>query len=71
MYFDEYGDYIDTPIVQRVELSVGETLDGPAIVEQDDSTLVVLPGHTASLDDAGNIIVSAGNGTDGTSGAAG
>ena len=71
VYFDEYGEYIDTPVVRRVELGVGEKLEGPAIVEQDDSTLILLPGHTASLDDAGNIIVSAGEDTAETSGAPG
>ena len=57
VHFDELGGLVDTPVVHRSSLRVGEELAGPAIVEQDDTTLVVYPGQTAELDDANNLIV--------------
>ncbi|MCZ6784033.1 MAG: hypothetical protein O7G30_12075 [Proteobacteria bacterium] len=32
----------------------GHRLEGPAIVEERFTTIVLYPGHTAELDDAGN-----------------
>jgi N-methylhydantoinase A len=57
-YFEELGGYVDTPIHQRGSLGVGDSITGPAIVEQADTTLVVYPGQVAVLDDAQNLIVA-------------
>jgi N-methylhydantoinase A len=57
-YFEELGGYVETPVYQRGALVVGDELVGPAIVEQPDTTLVVYPGHRATLDEAANVIVS-------------
>ena len=57
-YFDETGGLVETQVVHRSSLAEGERLDGPAIVEQDDTTLVVYPEQTAVLDGANNLIVS-------------
>ena len=54
-YFDEYGDYVDTPVYRRDHLPVGRPFDGPAIVEQADTTTVVYPGWRAAADPLGNI----------------
>lgn len=55
--FPEIGRYIDTPIYRRDTLGAGATIDGPAIVEQLDSTTVILPGQRAEVERFGNIIV--------------
>jgi N-methylhydantoinase A len=57
-YFDEYQAYRDTPIYQRALLPLGAQLDGPAIVEQPDTTTVVYPGFTCRVDDAGNLLLT-------------
>jgi N-methylhydantoinase A len=57
-YFEEYGEYLDVPVLTRSALVAHGPLAGPAIVEQPDTTLVVYPGHTATLDDFGNVIVT-------------
>ena len=57
-YFDELGGYSAVPVFRRDLLRVGDTITGPALVEQPDTTLVVYPGHRAELDAAGNIIVT-------------
>jgi N-methylhydantoinase A len=57
-YFDEYQAYRDTPIYQRDLLPVGAQFDGPAIVEQPDTTTVVYPGFTCRVDNAGNLLLT-------------
>ena len=42
---------VDTPMFDRETLKAGTTLEGPAIVEQLDSTIVVPPGVTAEVDE--------------------
>ena len=46
-----------TPILRRESLTPGATLEGPAIVEQLDSTTVLPPGFGAAVDDAGNLMI--------------
>jgi N-methylhydantoinase A len=52
----------ETGFYQRHKLPVGETLAGPAIVLQKDSTTVIPPGWSAALDAAGNLILRLGDG---------
>ncbi len=54
-YFD--GTWLDVPVLGREELHPGVALAGPAIVEQADTTTVVYPRQTATLDAAGNIVL--------------
>jgi N-methylhydantoinase A len=49
-YFDDAGGYLDCPIYRRVDLRPGDTLEGPAIVEQMDATTVVPPRFRAMVD---------------------
>jgi N-methylhydantoinase A/oxoprolinase/acetone carboxylase beta subunit len=49
------GGFVGTPIYERARLPRGARLDGPAIVEQLDTTTVIPPGVTARVDDAGNL----------------
>jgi N-methylhydantoinase A len=37
---------------------LGAQFDGPAIVEQPDTTTVVYPGFTCRVDDAGNFLLT-------------
>jgi N-methylhydantoinase A len=48
--FDE-ADAVDTPVYDRAALPAGCRLDGPAVVQQLDSTIVVPPGVTAAVDE--------------------
>lgn len=41
----------------RTDLRPGDTISGPAIVEQSDTTTVIYPGHVASVDQFGNMII--------------
>src|SRR5204862_2538054 len=46
-----------TPFYDRERLRAGDRIEGPAIVEQYDSTTVVPPGLSAEIDRFGNIVV--------------
>jgi N-methylhydantoinase A/oxoprolinase/acetone carboxylase beta subunit len=50
-----FGSFMPTAIYERTRLPRGARLDGPAIVEQSDTTTVIPPGVTALVDDAGNL----------------
>ncbi len=57
VYFAEAGDYVDCPIYDRYALPAGTRFDGPAIVEEFDSTTVVHPHFAVTVDDVGNLII--------------
>jgi N-methylhydantoinase A len=47
-------------IYQRSELAVGTRLDGPAIIEQADTTIPLLSGWSATIDPFGNLVMERG-----------
>src|SRR5690606_31462696 len=51
------GGFVDTPIYERSRLPPGTTLHGPAIVEQNDTTVVIEPDIVACVDDDLNLIL--------------
>lgn len=51
------GQAVDTPIYERSALPAGLKLQGPAVVEQVDSTVLVPPGTTMEVDRYLNIII--------------
>jgi N-methylhydantoinase A len=53
------GESRSTPIYDRDHLRAGHLIDGPAIVVQDDSTVVIEPGYAGAVDEYANIIISA------------
>ena len=53
--FDEVEGAVETPIYSHEELPAGVTIEGPAIVEQLDSTTVIPPGVRAEVDEWLNI----------------
>jgi N-methylhydantoinase A len=56
IYFE--GKWHTTPIYARGRLLPGQELRGPAVIEQMDSTTLILPGERARVDALGNIIVT-------------
>lgn len=58
VYFEEAGEYVDTNIYNRDLIKAGNEVQGPAIIEQMDSTIVVPPGHTARADRYLNLMIS-------------
>ena len=46
----------DCPVYDRYALAAGTAIEGPALVEERESTCVIGPGETARVDDVGNLI---------------
>jgi N-methylhydantoinase A len=59
VYFAEARGYVDCPSYDRYRLSAGSVIDGPAIVEEMDSTTVIHPGFHAEIDRYGNLLIRA------------
>lgn len=58
VYFPETQGFVDCPVYDRYALGAGAAMDGPAIVEERESTIVLIPGSHAMVDRHGNLIVT-------------
>ncbi len=58
VYFDQLGGFVETPCYTRARLTSGMTFEGPAIVDQDDTTTVIFPDFHAKVDPVGNLILA-------------
>lgn len=59
VYFN--GDDHETPIYDRTDLQAGNEIVGPAIVIDDDATVVIQPDHIAVIDRYANIEINRGD----------
>jgi N-methylhydantoinase A len=59
-YFGRSGS-IDTPVFRRGDLDPGAALSGPAVIEEQTSTTVLGPGHTARVDEYLNVEIALGS----------
>jgi N-methylhydantoinase A len=58
VYLD--GNFLVCQIYERNKLTCGNTIAGPAIVEEPFHTTVVMPGQTLQVDKLGNLIIHTG-----------
>ena len=56
-WFPETGGYTSTCVYDRYKLFAGARLDGPAVVEERESTTVLPPGASAVVDEYANLLV--------------
>jgi len=47
----------NTPTYRRTELVAGNTIKGPALIEEHASTTVLMPGDRVTVDDYGNLTI--------------
>jgi N-methylhydantoinase A len=59
VYFEEDGRHVDTPVFRRASLAPGHVIEGPAMIEEPMSSIVIPPGRAAELDDWRNIRIRA------------
>ena len=57
-WFAEAAGWVRTPVYDRYALGPGATFEGPAIVEERESTAVIGPGARCRVDDGLTIVVS-------------
>ena len=60
-YFPEARGYVDTPVYDRYALQPGAAFQGPAIIEERESTTVAGPGARLRIDDRLTLIVEPGS----------
>ena len=58
VWFPETGRYVDTCVYNRYALPIGEQIDGPAIFEENESTLVIGPGSVCIAQPDGSLVVN-------------
>jgi N-methylhydantoinase A len=57
VHFMEHEGFVDTPVYRRAALAPGHVIEGPAIVEEPTSSIVVPPKWTASVDQRLNLLI--------------
>ncbi len=62
VFFAEVGGFVDCPIYWRDDLAAGNILNGPAVVEEDFSLTLLLPGQRLTVDYWGNLIIRTSKG---------
>jgi N-methylhydantoinase A/oxoprolinase/acetone carboxylase beta subunit len=60
VYFSIYKDFKKTPIYDRMKLGPHSSIKGPAVIEEIETSTIVFPGHTATVDMIGNIYIKIG-----------
>lgn len=58
VYFNSETGFVDTPVYDRTSLPTTATFQGPAVIEERDSTTVVLTGWSVEVDQFGNLLVT-------------
>ncbi len=56
--FGRGGVAVDTPVYQRVNLGAGSRIEGPAIVEERETTAVIRPGWNAEVGPDGSVVAT-------------
>lgn len=51
-------EWVNACIWQRTHIVPGVQIDGPAVIEQDDTTTLILPGWSAEADTNGNLVIT-------------
>lgn len=51
------GAELDAGLYDRARLLAGNVVPGPAVITEMDSTTLVLPGHAATVDRIGNLVI--------------
>ena len=54
---DQHGDVQRADVVERRSLTQGDRLNGPCIVEEPATTVLVLPGQVVSVDHLSNLVI--------------
>ncbi|MBU8877525.1 hydantoinase/oxoprolinase family protein [Bacillus sp. FJAT-29790] len=56
VFFNGYG-WMDTPIYRREDFNLNTRIEGPAIIVQMDTTVIIEPKQNVTTDEQGNLIV--------------
>ncbi len=62
VFWQDSGE-VETPIYQRPHLIVGDTITGPAVIEESTTTVVIPPNFKSTVDSFGNLLIELIEGT--------
>jgi N-methylhydantoinase A len=57
-YFPDAGGFVDCPVYDRYRMQPGAVIEGPALVEERESTCVIGPGQMGRIDPFHNLVVT-------------
>jgi N-methylhydantoinase A len=57
VYFAESNGFVTCPVYDRSLLGAGAVIEGPAVIEEPDSTTVLHPGYRGEVDGFGNLLL--------------
>ncbi len=61
VYFDDPEKPLETRVLWRSSLRAGETIEGPAVIEEANSTILLHPGDRATVHPWGHLIITVGS----------
>ena len=61
LYDFEAGGFVPCTLYDRALLRAGDRIEGAAVIQQFDSTTVVLSGQSATVEAHGNLVIAAGD----------
>jgi N-methylhydantoinase A len=56
-YFPEAGGMIASKIISRYRMREDDAFEGPCLVEERESTTVILPGDAVKVDQFGHLVI--------------
>jgi N-methylhydantoinase A len=56
-YFPELGGMVPSKVIDRYAMKVGDEFEGPCLVEERESTTVILPGDVVRVDHLGHLVI--------------
>ena len=59
-WFEDADEPLSVPIFEHAGLCADQEISGPAFVEDDYHTIIVLPGQSARVDGFGNLVIEHG-----------
>jgi N-methylhydantoinase A len=61
VHFAEAGGFVTTPVHRWSDLTPGAAVAGPAVVQSDDTSVVVIPDRVATVDTNRNLVITRGS----------
>src|SRR5262249_16260010 len=61
-YVPELGGFIDAQVVDRYRMTPETRIKGPALIEEPESTTIILPGDVATVTERGNLLITINGG---------
>lgn len=60
-FFEGHEEGVNTPVYDGVLLKPGNIINGPAIIEESTTNIIIIPGSQATISNSGNVIIAIGN----------